>query len=358
MPAEGDIRFENRGCAGLVTLNRGHALNALTHGMVLELSAALDRWEADPAIAHILIRSGDSKAFSAGGDIRDLYETGLKAKRGEGAKPIQFFDDEYRLNIRIKTFPKPYIALIDGIVMGGGVGVSINGSHRIAGPNIRFAMPEVGIGFFPDVGATWFLPRLPGETGTYLALTGARMAQADCCWSGIATQAGDPARFDDLIDALAASADTEDVLAEFSVEPEAAAALQPYQDEISRIFAGDDLLAIEERLGAAAHGAWPEAERAAKVFERMSPTSLAIALRQMRIGIGCGFSDCMKTEFRIVSRVLDGDDFYEGIRAQIIDKDRMPVWRPASLADIDKAEIDRYFAPLDEGAELVTIAKR
>jgi enoyl-CoA hydratase len=358
MPAESEIRFQSRGCVGLVTLDRGHALNALTHNMVLELSAALDRWERDPEIAHLVIRSGDAKAFSAGGDIRDLYESGLKAKRGEGAKPITFFEDEYRLNIRIKTFPKPYIALIDGIVMGGGVGVSINGSHRVAGPNIRFAMPEVGIGFFPDVGATWFLPRLPGETGTYLALTGARMAQADCCWSGIATQAGDPERFDELVDALAASSDTEAVLAEFSVEPEGAATLLPYQDEIGGIFGGENLLAIEDRLNAAAQGPWPEAEKAAKTFGRMSPTSLAIALRQMRLGIGCGFADCMKTEFRIVSRVLDGDDFYEGIRAQIIDKDRLPVWKPARLADIDMEEIDRYFAPLDEGTELVTIANR
>ena len=194
MPGENDILFEDRGHAGVATLNRGHALNALTHAMVLELGTALERWEADPAIAHIVIRSGDGRAFSAGGDIRELYEAGLKAKRGEGEKPIAFFEDEYRLNIRIRTFSKPYIALIDGIVMGGGVGVSINGSHRVAGPNIRFAMPEVGIGFFPDVGATWFLPRLPGETGTYLALTGGRLAQAACCWSGIATQAGDPGR--------------------------------------------------------------------------------------------------------------------------------------------------------------------
>ncbi|HSM39185.1 MAG TPA: enoyl-CoA hydratase/isomerase family protein, partial [Afifellaceae bacterium] len=191
MPAESDIRFETRGRLGLVTLDRGRALNALSHAMVLALDEVLDRWEADPEIAHIVIRSADEKAFSAGGDIRELYEEGLRAKRGEAEKPTAFFDHEYRLNIRIKTYPKPYIALVDGIVMGGGVGVSVNGRHRVAGPNIRFAMPEVGIGFFPDVGGTWFLPRLPGETGAYLALTGARLDQADCCWSGIATQAGD-----------------------------------------------------------------------------------------------------------------------------------------------------------------------
>ncbi len=353
MPA--DIRFGVLGHAGVVTLTRGHALNALTHQMVLELGDALNGWEHDPAIAHIVIRSDDPKAFSAGGDIRDLYEAGLKAKRGEGEKQTRFFADEYCLNIRIKTYPKPYIALIDGIVMGGGVGVSINGSHRVAGRNIRFAMPEVGIGFFPDVGATWFLPRLPGETGTWLALTGAQMGQADCCWSGIATQAGEGERFDDIVDALAASGDTDAVLQLFAVTPETQSAAAAHQPVISEIFRGDDLTAIAQRLANTGAGGWPEAERSAKAFARMSPTSLAIALRQMRIGAGQSFADCMRTEFRIVSRVLDGDDFYEGVRAQIIDKDRKPVWTPATLGDLDKASIDRYFEPLDATEELVTV---
>ena len=352
MPA--DIRFEDRGHTGLITLTRGHALNALTHRMILDLGAALDRWEQDPAIAHVVIRSDDERAFSAGGDIRHLYDSGLAAKRGEGEKPTGFFADEYSLNIRIKRFPKPYIALIDGIVMGGGVGVSVNGSHRVAGRNIRFAMPEVGIGFFPDVGATWFLPRLPGETGTWLALTGAQMGQADCCWSGIATHSADGDRFDALIDALAASADAETVLQAFAVAPEGLPTAAAHRSEIAGFFAGDDLIAIGERLAGAGGSGWPEAERAAKAFARMSPTSLSIALRQMRFGAGRDFAACMKMEYRIVSRVLDGDDFYEGIRAQIIDKDRKPVWTPARLAEVDSSDIDRYFAPLDAAPELVT----
>jgi len=358
MQPEADIHFETRGHVGLVTLNRGHALNALTHRMVLDLGTALDRWESDPAIAHVIIRSHDEKAFSAGGDIRDLYEKGLSARRGEGEKPIGFFRDEYRLNLRIRTYSKPYVALIDGIVMGGGVGVSINGSHRLAGANIRFAMPEVGIGFFPDVGATWFLPRLPGETGTWLALTGAQMDQADCCWSGIATQGADAERFDELIEALAVASETDAVLAEFRVEPANEPSVAPHQEEISRIFAGDRLQEIEARLAAAGSGNWPGAEKAARAMSRMSPTSLAIALKQMRFGKRHEFADCMKTEFRIVSRILDGVDFYEGVRAQIIDKDRKPVWKPAHLAELDDTVIEGYFAPLDAQADLATIMGR
>lgn len=350
----GDIRFEQRGAAGLVTLTRGHALNALTHRMVLDIADALDRWETDPDIAHIVVRSDDERAFSAGGDIRALHDAGLAAKRGEGEKPLQFFADEYRLNIRIKTCPKPIIALIDGIVMGGGVGISVNGSHRVAGANILFSMPEVGIGFFPDVGATSFLPRLPGETGTWLALTGARIGRADCLWSGIATHAVSGDRFDDLVGALAASRDADTVLGEFTEPAPDPSVAEAHQAEITRIFAGDDLLAIAERLSSSnGSSAWPEAGRAAKSLARMSPTSLHIALRQVRYGAGREFAACMTTEYRIVGRVLDGTDFYEGVRAQIIDKDRNPVWNPNDMASVDSADIDRYFAPMRETPELL-----
>ena len=348
-----DLVFEQRGAVGLVTLTRGHAMNALTHRMVLDLTAALDRWETDPNIAHIVVRSGDERAFSAGGDIRALYDAGLAAKRGDGAKPLQFFADEYRLNIRIRSYPKPYIALIDGIVMGGGVGISVNGSHRVAGGNIGFAMPEVGIGFFPDVGATWFLPRLPGETGTWLALTGARIGLADCLWSGIATHAAPGERFDDLIEMLTSSDDADAVLGTVSQAPADPSTAEVHQAEISRIFSGDDLLAIRDRLAkSAGHSPWPDAERAAKNFARMSPTSQHIALRQMRFGAGRDFAACMAMEYRIVSRVLDGVDFYEGVRAQLIDKDRNPVWNPAEVSDVTAADIDRYFAPMQTTPEL------
>ena len=181
---EPEIICERRGASGLVTLNRPKALNAITHGMVGRLAEALDAWERDPSITCVLIKGAGGRAFCAGGDIRMLYEAGTG---GEVGRALAFWRDEYLLNIRIKRYPKPYLALIDGFVMGGGVGVSLHGSHRVAGQRYSFSMPEVGIGFFPDIGATYALPRLPGETGMYLALTGARVGPEDAAAIGLAT---------------------------------------------------------------------------------------------------------------------------------------------------------------------------
>ncbi|HXZ46210.1 MAG TPA: enoyl-CoA hydratase/isomerase family protein, partial [Pseudolabrys sp.] len=178
-----DILFERRGAAGIVTLNRPKALNAVTHAMVLALRAQLDRWADDGAVTRVVITAAGDRAFSAGGDIRALYDLGKAGRQGEA---LQFWRDEYPLNALIKNFRKPYVALIDGIAMGGGVGVSVHGSHRVAGDRFSFAMPEVGIGFFPDVGATWFLPRMPGEIGAYCALTGDRFGIGDGLAAGIA----------------------------------------------------------------------------------------------------------------------------------------------------------------------------
>ena len=166
-----EILFERRGAAGLITLNRPAALNAVTHAMVLRLRAQLDTWAGDPSITRVVIMAAGNRAFSAGGDIRHLYDLG---QTGRHAEALQFWRDEYPLNVAIKNYRKPYVALIDGLVMGGGVGVSVHGSRRVAGDRFSFAMPEVGIGFFPDVGATWFLPRMPGELGAYCGLTGER----------------------------------------------------------------------------------------------------------------------------------------------------------------------------------------
>src|SRR5215469_4718343 len=178
------MRFERRGAAGLVTLNRPEALNAVTHAMVLALRAQLDEWRDDPSVTRVVVTAAGERAFSAGGDLRDIYALG---RAGRFEEALTFWRDEYALNAAIKHYPKPYVALIDGIVMGGGVGVSIHGSHRVAGDRYQFAMPEVGIGFFPDVGATWFLPRMPGELGAYCALTGARLRADDALAAGIAT---------------------------------------------------------------------------------------------------------------------------------------------------------------------------
>src|SRR5262249_52134927 len=230
-----DILFERRGAAGIVTLNRPKALNAVTHAMVLALRAQLARWADDPAITRVLITAAEGRAFSAGGDIRALYDLG-KAERHDEA--LQFWRDEYPLNAAIKSYRKPYVALIDGIAMGGGVGVSVHGSHRVAGDRFSFAMPEVGIGFFPDVRATWFLPRMPGELGAYCALTGDRFGIGDGIAGGIATHRVPSECFPQLLEGLAGTVSVDAVLSAFN-EPVREQPIAARRAAIDRLFAGD-----------------------------------------------------------------------------------------------------------------------
>src|SRR5690606_8949986 len=210
MSEEPEIIFETRGRAGVITLNRPKALNALNSNMVALMHPQLVAWANDPAVELVIVKATGEKAFCAGGDIRQLHDWG---KAGNPAMR-RFYRDEYRLNAFIKRYPKPYVALVDGIAMGGGVGLSVHGSHRVAGERLMFAMPETGIGFFPDVGGTYFLPRLPGRLGTWLALSGARLGQADALWAGIATHAASAAGFDAVIDGLAQSGDVDATLDE------------------------------------------------------------------------------------------------------------------------------------------------
>src|SRR5947207_1486459 len=230
---QSDILFERRGAAGIVRLNRPKALNAVTHEMVRALARQLAAWASDAAVTRVIIAAAGERAFSAGGDIRALYELG---RAGRQAEMLTFWRDEYPLNACIKRFPKPYVALIDGLVMGGGVGVSIHGSHRVAGDKFSFAMPEVGIGFFPDVGATWFLPRMPGELGTWRALPGDRPKRCDTVAAGIATHHVRSARFADLADALCGNVPVDAVLGAFA-EPAAHGTVP--RGEIDRLFAGE-----------------------------------------------------------------------------------------------------------------------
>jgi enoyl-CoA hydratase len=211
--SEPDILFERRGVAGHVILNRPHALNAVSHDMVCTLAQKLDEWETDPAVTRIVVSAKGGRAFSAGGDLRALYDLG-RCGRYEDA--LVFFRAEYALNARIKHYRKPYVALIDGIVMGGGVGISVHGSHRVAGDRFAFAMPEVGIGFFPDIGATWFLPRLPGRLGTYCALTGERLDAADAVSARIATHRVSSNRFPELMEALSSAVPVDALLGAFA----------------------------------------------------------------------------------------------------------------------------------------------
>jgi enoyl-CoA hydratase len=336
-----DILFERRGAAGIVTLSRPKALNAVTHEMVRALARQLAAWANDGAVTRVIVTAAGDRAFSAGGDIRALYDLG---RAGSQEEALGFFREEYTLNTAIKRYPKPYVSLIDGIVMGGGFGVSVHGSHRVAGDRFQFAMPEVGIGFFPDVGGTWVLSRMPDEIGTWCALTGDRLKTADAVATGIATHHVGSDRFADLTDALCGNVSVDATLAAFAT-PAGEGPVAARRDAIARLFAParieDILLALD-----GAGDAWATATAA--TIRAKSPTSLKLALAQLRRGLAWSFEDCMRAEMRIVSRIVYGHDFYEGVRAVIVDKDNAPRWRPATLAAVTDAEIERHFAPLPD----------
>jgi enoyl-CoA hydratase len=346
-----DILFERRGAAGVVTLNRPDALNAVTHAMVRALAEQLRAWDVDPAITRVVVTAAGGRAFCAGGDLRALYDLG---RAGRFDEALGFWWDEYRLNAFIKRYRKPYVSLIDGVMMGGGVGIAIHGSHRVAGDGFRFAMPEVGIGFFPDIGATWFLPRLPGEAGTYCALTGERIEAADATALGIATHRVPSARLPDLLDGLCSLVPVDALLAAFA-EPVTAGPLKLHQQAIDLLFAADQIEDILSALDAVGRASGPDtdfARRAAATIRTKSPTSLKIALMQLRRGETLDFEACLRTEFRIVSRVVTGHDFYEGIRAVIVDKDHSPAWQPATLDAVSDAAVAGYFAPVARELDL------
>ena len=340
MSDEAEVLFEKRGALGLITLNRPKALNALTHAMCVSMKAQLDDWAKDADVKAVAVRGAGDRAFCAGGDIRALYDSG---KTGS-SYPLEFYRDEYMLNAAIKHFPKPYIALIHGFDMGGGVGVSINGSHRIAGETMVFAMPETGIGLFPDVGGSYFLPRCPGQIGMYLGLTGARLKTADALYAGLATHFVPMAKWDGLLDTLSKGAGIETALAPIQ-EQVPDTFLSEHRAAIDRIFAGDTVEAILAALDAE-HEDW--ADDAAKTLRGKSPTSSKITVRQLREGAKLNFDDCMRMEYRMVNRVVAGHEFYEGVRATIIDKDGAPKWQPADLAQISDADVTVYFAPLGD----------
>ncbi len=347
-----DILFERRGVAGFATLNRPQALNAVSHGMVRALAQQLADWEGDAAVTRVIVTAGGGRAFSAGGDLRALYDLGRAGRYDEA---LAYFRDEYALNARIKHYRKPYVALIDGIVMGGGVGISVHGSHRVAGDKFVFAMPEVGIGFFPDIGATWFLPRLPGELGTYCALTGERLKADDGTTAGIATHRVPSARFPDLVEALCSAVPVDALLGAFA-EPAGkgpgVTSQIAHQSAIDRLFRGDRVEDILAALDAEAAADAAFASAATALMRTKSPTSLKIALAQMRRGARLDFAECMRTEFRIVSRVVRGHDLYEGVRAVIVDKDQAPKWQPPALEAVSDAEVERHFAPLASELQL------
>lgn len=337
---EPEILFEKQGLVGLVTLNRPKALNALTHNMVVQMMAQMRAWESDPAIGCVVVRGAGDRAFCAGGDIRAVRESGL----AKTSYALDFWREEYTLNAYIKHYPKPYIALIHGVCMGGGIGLAVHGQYRIASAAALFAMPETGIGFFPDVGGSYFLPRCPGQVGLYLGLTGARVKTADALYAKIATHWIPAEEWPLLLESLCAGEDVDDVIMEMGREPPNAP-LSDWREDIERIFKGSS---VEDILAALEQEDSDWAQETATAMRSRSPTSMKLVFNEIRSGRTLEFNDCMRMEFRIAARILEGHDFYEGVRAVIVDKDNKPQWQPATLAEVSDEAIAGYFAPLED----------
>ena len=339
MQLEPYILFEKRGWAGIVTLNRPLALNALNLSMVRAFNTQLHAWADDGSVTRIIVKGSGTKAFCAGGDLRNLYEL---VKQEHFDEVLQFFKEEFQLIHTIKTFPKPYIALIDGIVMGAGFGLSAHGSHRVAGDGYQFAMPEVSIGFFPDVGATYVLPRLPNYIGKYIALTGEKIDACTALNAGLLTQRIASVDISEIISQLVDGSDVDTTLHSFS-RP-----LEPKQhvealDVIRACFNQKNLLAIIAKLEKFASKGSEFAQKTFVSLHKKSPASLAVTIEQMHRGHDLNFESALKLELQIISKIIHTNDFLEGIRAIIIDKDQKPVWTPPNIKDISQSEIDKYF---------------
>ncbi|MBQ1500128.1 MAG: enoyl-CoA hydratase/isomerase family protein [Sphingomonas sp.] len=341
MDAEVILRTEGK--AGRIRLNRPKAIHALNTGMCAAMLGALTAWRDDPAVEIVLIDHAEGRGFCAGGDIRMIATSGA----GDGSQARDFFRVEYRLNHALFTYAKPVVAFMDGITMGGGVGISQPARYRVATENTRFAMPETGIGLFPDVGGGWYLSRLPGKIGEYLALTGHRLDGAECLALGLATHYLPAAALDGAKARIAADpASVESVLAELSI-PAPGAKIRAFQGIIDRLFAADTVEGVFAAL-AADGGEWAAAQLA--TLGTKSPQSMKVSLRLVREGRSRdGFAGEMAQEFAIGGRVAQSHDFIEGVRALIVDKDNAPRWSPATLEGVSDAAVDAIFAPLPEG---------
>jgi enoyl-CoA hydratase/carnithine racemase len=334
------------GNLGVITLNRPAVLNSLNQTMVLSLLKQLKAWENNNQIKGVVIRAAEGRAFCAGGDLRLTYDR----IRAHNSSMPDFFRDEYHLNKTIFHYPKPYIALLDGITMGGGVGISIHGSHRVATEKLLFAMPETGIGFFPDVGGSYFLPRLDANIGIYLGLSGARLVCDDAVELGIAQHKVDREELPQLMDVLAKNPFGDEaklmvsaILQEFNLSTQSA--LLKNKEAISVCFSKDTM---EEIMDALTKSSNKNCQEAYAALLKKSPTSLKISLKAMRNGQHLDFDACMQQEYRLVSRFLQGHDFAEGIRAVIIDKDQTPHWQPDSIEKVTDTQVEQYFAPLEQ----------
>ncbi|WP_329199607.1 MULTISPECIES: enoyl-CoA hydratase/isomerase family protein [unclassified Streptomyces] len=348
MTAEADVLVHVEGRSGRLVLNRPKALNALSHPMVLRIAQALTAWRDDPAVDTVVVSGAGERGLCAGGDIRAIHED---ARTG-GRASADFWRDEYRLNALIARYPKPYVALMDGIVMGGGVGISAHGDVRIVTERSRVAMPETGIGFVPDVGGTYLLSLAPGELGTHLALTGASVGAADAVLCGLADHFVPSERLGALVADLAREPVPDAVAAHVGLAP--AGELASQREWIDDCYAADT---VEEIVARLLCSGVPAAKEAAVTLAAKSPTALKVTLAALRRARHLGpLERVLEQEYRVSCAALASPDLVEGIRAQVIDKDRSPRWAPADLADVCDEEVARHFAPLGPGRELVLSA--
>jgi enoyl-CoA hydratase len=333
------IKSEKRGCLGLLTLDRPQALNALTHGMIKALAGQLEAWAVDGTVKTVAIRGAGDRAFCAGGDIRAVQQAVAAGNSGEGAELLR---DEYRMNALIAAFPKPYVAMIHGVCMGGGAGVSVHGRYRLADETLAFAMPETAIGFIPDIGASYFLSRLPDQIGMYLGLTGTRIGLSDALDAGLVTHAVRKQDFESVIAALAQGEAAEQAIQPFVHKP-APGPLSTHRRFLAIFFGAGSVEAILERLD---RDGGDFARATAQQLRTRSPTSLKLVFRQLREARNLDLRQCLAMELRLALRTLEAHDFREGVRAALVDKDRNPKWQPSSLAAV--GDLDPFFASLGE----------
>jgi len=340
-----DVLFEkkmgNAGALGIITLNRPKALNALTHSMVKSISHYLDMWLMDKDIKAVLIQSYHEKAFCAGGDILYVYQS-----KQNGTLVNEFFLDEYKLNQKIHEYPKPYIAFLNGITMGGGVGISVHGSHRVGTEKLLFAMPETGIGFFPDVGASYFLSRCKQQMGVYLGLTGARLKIADAIDSGLVDYYIQSEHLEHVKqNILETSLDfgnkeiVSNILQTYATQ-KTGGYLLTHQDIIEEVFSS---LQVEEILEKLLSRNDSFSQDTLSVLKTKSPTSLKVTRKEIHRGVNQSMSECMKMEYQLAKHFLQTHDFFEGIRAIIVDKDQSPHWQPETLEKVSQERVDNFF---------------
>ena len=349
MSDDAEVLFERRGALGLITLNRPKALNALTHGMIVELEKVIPGWEKDPAIKAVVLRGAGDRAFCAGGDVTNLYRESRENPSGTLRRDL--FRDEYIVNRRIYRYAKPWISLIDGIDMGGGVGLSVHGSHSVASEKFLFAMPETTIGLFPDVGGGYFLTRLQGALGAFLALTSHRLKIADGVWAGIVDAHVPSARMNDLQAALGAAdlagpdanRKADAVIAGFTADP-GMPTLPAMMPDIDRCFSAESVPEIVAKLRKQG-GEWADRQLAALL--KLSPLAMSITLEQLKRCANRSFEDSMTIEYRMSQAAMRPDhDFFEGVRALLIDKDQKPKWNPPTIDGVTSAMVEAHFKPV------------